>query len=380
MAENNELDNALLDYLKPFHILPERIKLRLMRVFIVGLIGISYLLDALLLFLFTFTHTVQIHVPIIYALAGVGHFLIFSSLQLSGFTERFENPHMTLWQMAYAISSVMLGLLIAPEISVFFLSHLILIFTFGMLRARLSELFVAWILTASAIALISTYTQNTVLTLNYDDPVEYLLITVSFLLYLLRASVLGFYGHRLLMRMFNKRRMLELQSNHDALAGTYNRQNLDSILAEQINQYDRKAIPCSLARIDIDRLTSTGDIVGIEYSRKILDQFANFLQNEIQTSDILIHYGLDQFIIIMTATNLKQAEVNIQTLNKKIDQFRIDHHFTKEFPSISMGLTQLIDNDLPEDLINRADYALYSAKQKGMNQISIRANLPSTPS
>jgi diguanylate cyclase (GGDEF)-like protein len=380
MAENNELDNALLDYLKPLHVLPESIKLRLMRVFIVGLIGASYQLDAFLLFLFTLTHTIPTHVPVTYALAGVGHFLIFCSLHLSGFTERFENPHMTLWQMAYAISSVMIGMFIAPQISVFFLSHLILIFTFGMLRARLSELFVAWILTASAIALISTFTQNTVLTLNYDNPVEYLLITVSFLLYLLRASVLGFYGHRLIMRMINKRRILELQSNHDALAGPYNRQNLDSILAEQINQHDRKAIPCSLARIDIDRITTTGDIVGLEYSRKRLEEFAKFLQSETQASDILIHYGVDQFIIIMTATNLKQAEANIQTLNKKIDQFKIDHHFTGQFPSISIGLTQLIDNDLPEDLINRADYALYSAKQKGMNQISIQANLPSTPS
>jgi diguanylate cyclase (GGDEF)-like protein len=274
----------------------------------------------------------------------------------------------------------MLGLLIAPQISVFFLSHLILIFTFGMLRARLSELFVAWILTASAIALISTYTKNTVLTLNYDNPIEYLLITVSFLFYLLRASVLGFYGHRLLMRMFNKRRILELQSNHDALAGTYNRQNLDSILAEQINLHDRKAIPCSLARIDIDRIANTSDVIGLEYGRTKLEQFAKILQNEIQTSDILIHYGIDQFIIIMTATNLKQAELKLQNINKKMDQYKKEDHFTEHFPSISIGLTQLIDNDLPEDLINRGDYALYTAKLKGMNQISIQANLPSTPS
>ncbi|MEW8396902.1 MAG: hypothetical protein AB2707_12160, partial [Candidatus Thiodiazotropha sp.] len=215
MSISNELDKTLLDDLKPFHGVPERAKLRLVRVVIVGIIGISYLLDAFLLFLFTLSDTVQIHVPLIYGLAGLGHVLIFASLHWSGFSDRFENPHMTLWQMVYAICTVLMGLVIAPQISIFFLSHLIVIFTFGALRIRLFELLSVWLVTAIAISLVTFFNQHSVLTLFYEKPIEHLLITVSFSLFLLRAIVIGYYGYRMLLRMFDKSRVFEDEAARD---------------------------------------------------------------------------------------------------------------------------------------------------------------------
>jgi diguanylate cyclase (GGDEF)-like protein len=284
---------------------------------------------------------------------------------------------MTLWQMTYSISTVLTGLIIAPQISIFFLSHLIVIFTFATLRSQLYELIIAWIITAIAIAIIVTYNHNAILTLNYDKPVEYLLISLSFLLFLLRASALGFYGHRLILRMINRRQLFEFETSDDALAGAYNRQNLDSILSVQINHYEQRAIPCCLARVDVDNFKQSS--FKIDSENNALQNIVSILRKEVRKSDILIRYGVEEFIIIMTATNLEEAKHNIQNIRNKIEQFESNQDCKNQPLTITVGITQLIDHDHPEDIINRADYALYSAKQKGKNLLAIQCGLPFTP-
>ncbi|MEW8428269.1 MAG: diguanylate cyclase, partial [gamma proteobacterium symbiont of Ctena orbiculata] len=322
MSISNELDKTLLDDLKPFHGVPERAKLRLVRVVIVGIIGISYLLDAFLLFLFTLSDTVQIHVPLIYGLAGLGHVLIFASLHWSGFSDRFENPHMTLWQMVYAICTVLMGLVIAPQISIFFLSHLIVIFTFGALRIRLFELLSVWLVTAIAISLVTFFNQHSVLTLFYEKPIEHLLITVSFSLFLLRAIVIGYYGYRMLLRMFDKSRVFEDEAARDVLTGIYNRRNLNHILVEQISLHGRKAIPCSLAMIDVDHFKLINDSFGHGCGDEVLKGLVKFLLSEIRDSDKLIRYGGEEFIIVMAATNLVEAENHVERIRRRVEQFK----------------------------------------------------------
>ncbi|MEW8466886.1 MAG: GGDEF domain-containing protein [Candidatus Thiodiazotropha sp.] len=376
MSISNELDKTLLDDLKPFHGVPERAKLRLVRVVIVGIIGISYLLDVFLLFLFTLSDTVQIHVPLIYGLAGLGHVLIFASLHWSGFSDRFENPHMTLWQMVYAICTVLMGLVIAPQISIFFLSHLIVIFTFGALRIRLFELLSVWLVTAIAISLVTFFNQHSVLTLFYEKPIEHLLITVSFSLFLLRAIVIGYYGYRMLLRMFDKSRVFEDEAARDVLTGIYNRRNLNHILVEQISLHGRKAIPCSLAMIDVDHFKLINDSFGHGCGDEVLKGLVKFLLSEIRDSDKLIRYGGEEFIIVMAATNLVEAENHVERIRRRVEQFKY-----KELPShhsltISAGIAQLRVHDQPDDLISRADYALYTAKRKGRNRVVVEPDIP----
>ncbi len=66
---------------------------RLYRVLVVGAIGVSSLIDTLLLGLFWSTGTVDARVPLLYGCAAAGHVLLFSALHWSGFSERFRNTH-----------------------------------------------------------------------------------------------------------------------------------------------------------------------------------------------------------------------------------------------------------------------------------------------
>ncbi|WP_316366417.1 GGDEF domain-containing protein [Candidatus Thiodiazotropha sp. CDECU1] len=372
MSLSNELDKVFLDDLKPLQGVPEQTRLRLLRVVVVGIIGISYLLDAILLFLFTLTDTIYIHVPLYYGLAGLGHVLTFSSLHWSGFSERFENPHMTLWQMVYAICTVVLGLMLAPQISIFFLGHLIVIFTFGALRIRLFELISVWLVTAIAISLAIVFNHNAVPTLIYDELIVSLLVMVSFSLFLLRAIAIGYYGYTMLIRMFNKRRIFENEASHDVLTGIYNRRNLRAILAEQFSLHSRKAIPCSLAMIDVDHFKLINDGFGHVGGDEVLKGLVGLLRHEIRESDKLIRYGGEEFIIIMAATNLSEAEIHLERIRKCVEQFHCEVLPDDFSLTISIGLTEMMEQDQSDDLIGRADSALYTAKRAGRNRTVVQ--------
>ncbi|MES9972108.1 MAG: GGDEF domain-containing protein [Candidatus Thiodiazotropha sp.] len=374
MSLSNELDKVLLADKKLLHGFPERTRLRLLRVVIVGIIGISYTLDAFLLFLFALTDTIQIHVPIYYGLAGLGHVLIFSALHWSGFSDRFENPHMTQWQMAYSICTVILGLVIAPQISIFFLGHLIVIFTFGALRIRLIELIAAWFVTTIAISLAIVLNQNVVLTLFYGAPTVNLLVIVSFSLFLLRAIALGYYGYTLIIRMFEKSRLFENEAAHDVLTGIYNRRNLNAILAEQISLYTRKQIPCSLAIVDVDHFKRINDSFGHMRGDEVLKGLVELLRHQIRKSDKLIRYGGEEFIIVLAATGLSEAEIHLQRIRKKVEGFQCQGLPNDFLLTISAGLTELMPQDQSDDLIARADAALYIAKESGRNRIVVQTD------
>ena len=119
----------------------ERLRLRKRkRLVLIGGVGISYAIDALLLLLFYFAGTVGSAIVAFYFLAGIGHVLLFSTLQLTGLAERARNPHFPGWQMAYSVVVQIIAIQLAPKLATFFLAIMFIIFAFGALRLSLRQL------------------------------------------------------------------------------------------------------------------------------------------------------------------------------------------------------------------------------------------------
>jgi diguanylate cyclase (GGDEF)-like protein len=364
-------DDVWVNGIKGLTRFPQQDKRRLYRVAIVCAVGISYLLDTLLLFLFSLAGTISFTTPLYYGLAGLGHVALFSLLHWSGFSDRFQNRHMTIWQMAYGISAQLLGITLAPQIASFFFALMFVIFSFGTLRIRIHEALATWFLSMLAIALTISLNSDARLMLFQPSTTEYLLITVSFALILLRSIVLGYYGMTLRQQIYELSRSLEIKANQDDLTGLYNRRALNTILEEQLNLHARRSIPCSLAMLDIDHFKSINDSFGHAVGDAILQALVKQLKRQIRSSDKLIRYGGEEFILVMTATELEEAEILSERIRQQIGLMRWNQLTDKRSLTISIGLTQVLDGDQPRDLLKRADLALYHAKRSGRNRVVV---------
>ncbi len=366
-------DDVWLDKIKGFDHLPKQVRRRLYRIAMVGLVGTTYLLDTILLFLFYLAGTIQIEAPLYYGLAGLGHLTLFTLLQWTGFSERFKNRHMTIWQMAYGICAQLMGISVAPQISPFFLATMFVIFSFGTLRIRFRQALLVWFLSIVAITVTMLLSSDARLTLVQPNRMEYLLIMISFSLILLRSIALGYYAQALRLRMYELSRSFEIDATHDALTGIYNRRVLTGILEAERSLIARKGIPCSLAMIDIDHFKQINDNFGHTVGDNVIRSMAEVLQTEIRDSDKLLRYGGEEFLLIMVATDLEEAKALAERIRTRASAAKWRQLPEGKKITVSIGVTELAEKDSLDEALSRADTALYSAKKGGRDQVVINA-------
>jgi diguanylate cyclase len=362
-------DDLWVDAIQGLNHIPPKLKRRLYRIAMVVAFGFSYLIDTILLALFSAIGTIQSIVPLVYGAASLGHVALFSTLHWSGYSERFANRQMTAWQMGYAVGVQLLGIILAPVITTFFLAILFIVFAFGALRISFREAMIIWFLTTVAVGLTLTLTGNVRIVLPNPDNTEFLLVSISFALILLRCIALGYYASLLRQQLYEKSRSFEQDATHDPLTGVLNRRVLSQILDEQISLRQRKSIPACLAMLDIDCFKSINDDFGHTTGDRILRSLTAELRMTLRDSDKLVRYGGDEFVIVLAATDPHEARQLTERIRREIEAKAWKALPKERRISISIGLTEILSRDRSSDPIARADQALYIAKRNGRNQV-----------
>jgi len=164
-----------------------------------------------------------------------------------------------------------------------------------------------------------------------------------------------------------KEKNLELKklSVTDKLTGLYNRIKLDEsliIAKERVDRYDEIF---GVIIIDIDFFKSVNDTHGHQAGDVVLVEFASILKNSVRRTDILGRWGGEEFMIVCTQTNLENIMILAEKLRKDIESFNfsIVKHKTASF-----GVATYQKGEALETMIDRADQALYIAKEKGRNK------------
>ena len=117
--------------------------------------------------------------------------------------------------------------------------------------------------------------------------------------------------------------------------------------------------------MDVDHFKQVNDSFGHVYGDEVLLLLAQEMKKHFRREDIILRFGGEEFVIILAATSMENAQ-NI------LERFRIHiENFT--FPqvgkiTISLGLAKITDQDFPPDILEKADKALYYAKENGRNQ------------
>ncbi len=165
----------------------------------------------------------------------------------------------------------------------------------------------------------------------------------------------------------NKR--LEKMARIDELTGIYNRRMFLELLQAELAISCRYNTPVSLIMLDIDHFKKINDTLGHNMGDHVLQELARLVSSRIRTHDIFGRWGGEEFMVLVPQNDLEQAIQLAEILRELI----ASHDFGNGLRvTASLGVTGYIYEEPTESLVERADTAMYQAKNNGRNRVEVR--------
>ena len=152
----------------------------------------------------------------------------------------------------------------------------------------------------------------------------------------------------------------------DTLTGVFNRNKFEEVFEYEIKQSRRYHTPFSMAILDIDHFKIFNDKYGHLIGDEVLIMLSQAMKNSIREADMFARWGGEEFVVLFNNTTLKNAVISANKFKNIIGNLE---HKTAEKITASFGLTQFQENDTIKTMFERADKALYKAKNNGRNRI-----------
>ncbi len=199
-----------------------------------------------------------------------------------------------------------------------------------------------------------TYVTHSLLSASYNQPVW---IVVAF-----AQGVAGYWLGRLVLRLRRAARV-------DSLTGIYNRRHFHEMLTREIVQAQRLKGPISLLLVDVDHFKTVNDSYGHIAGDEVLKKIADLLRNNTRRVDTVARWGGEEFSVVLPHTGRDGAIRCAERLRACIES-----SFEAYQVTISIGVAYAHRRLSMDDLIDKADTALYSAKQNRNSVSAIEAD------
>ena len=163
----------------------------------------------------------------------------------------------------------------------------------------------------------------------------------------------------------NLEEQLRSQSETDELTGLHNRRYFDQAVSTELNRARRYHEAISLFIFDADHFKTINDTQGHKVGDAVLREIASLITSNTRESDIVVRWGGEEFLVLMPHTSLAMAEKMANIFCQSIEA----HHFKHDIRmTISIGVAEwALESESVDELISRADEALYDAKHAGRN-------------
>ena len=152
---------------------------------------------------------------------------------------------------------------------------------------------------------------------------------------------------------------------YDTLTGVQSRLAYDEQIEQEIARWERYGSPFSYAILDIDHFKNINDQYGHSAGDNVLKIIANMMSQQIRKSDFIFRIGGEEFVLLLTNTDVSQAGVLVEKLRKAVKAREFSFNQERVTLSLSAGLTETWDGDSVKSIYERADAALYRAKNSG---------------
>jgi diguanylate cyclase (GGDEF)-like protein len=161
---------------------------------------------------------------------------------------------------------------------------------------------------------------------------------------------------------------VRVQAITDALTGAYNRHYLDDFLNIEVKRCQRYKRPLAMVMLDMDHFKACNEASGHQGGDKALQDAVQLLNLGVRSVDLVARYGGEEFLVVLPETDAEGALEAAERLRRLIEK----HRFPCGNLTASLGVaaSSYADGDAPsvEEMIRRADKALYKAKQDGRNK------------
>ncbi len=174
---------------------------------------------------------------------------------------------------------------------------------------------------------------------------------------------------RKLIREKNKEAMM------DVLTEVPNRLAYEKKGAEEIARCNRFSVPLSMAVWDVDYFKQVNDTHGHKVGDKVLKAVAQLLSARMRETDFIARYGGEEFVMFLPGTDEDKALELADALREKIAACKFSHHGGVVRITVSCGITSFVAGDSHESMFERADRALYAAKDSGRNRCLTASSL-----
>lgn len=160
----------------------------------------------------------------------------------------------------------------------------------------------------------------------------------------------------------------QYKATRDPLTRLPNRLAFEDRLADEVARWRRHSLPLSMVMWDIDLFKSINDNYGHKSGDKALVAIAQLLSGNCRETDFVARFGGEEFVMLLPNTDARTALSVADKVRKTVENANFNVSGDRVTITLSCGISQLVDGDSNESIFERADKALYRAKQNGRNQ------------
>ncbi len=172
-------------------------------------------------------------------------------------------------------------------------------------------------------------------------------------------------------------RELARMATTDGLTGLHNHRMFQERLSEEILRAERYKRRLFLLLLDIDHFKMFNDTYGHQTGDEVLRTIASVIRGSVRKVDFAARYGGEEFVIILPETDCENAFMVAERIREKVERYVIDVGGHKTRLTVSIGISCFPQDAIDkEDLIRKADAALYLAKEGGRNRVVLFSELP----
>lgn len=345
-------------------------------------VALSYVIDGVLLTGFAIIGTIKPLVPLAYTAIGLLDSSIILLLRARSIKQPRDEGEFALTQVIASSAIQLLFAALVPSMAFYFFTVLFIVFGCASLGLSKRQSAIAWIGVAGAAAIVMTAI-NARISIPQATAVERGLVWLCFVATLGRCILLGVFGRGLRLRLQDRRRQLrdsvhllkerdkslananlelKRQATHDALTGIANR----VLFVEHLNLAVHERQPFAVCVFDLDRFKIINDSLGHGAGDALLKHVSERLQSIVRSSDVVARAGGDEFLLLLR--NVGSAEeieaLIIRWMSALSQPYQITGLELHVSPSIGIARYPA-DGQVAEELLARADEAMYFAKRSG---------------
>lgn len=166
---------------------------------------------------------------------------------------------------------------------------------------------------------------------------------------------------------------LERLATTDYVTGLINRRLATALFEREVVRSRRACTPLAAILMDLDRFKAINDTYGHEAGDAVLKGVAPAIAARLRTTDIVARYGGDEFLLVLPDTDVPGAELLAEEVRRLVQRTPVKHGAAELAVTVSLGLAMLEPGQhlTVDQLVRRADEAMYRAKKLGGNRVAV---------